>query len=53
MDRETLQAWVGAIERKKQAVLYGPPGTGKTYVAGHLAKHLIGGGDGFVELVLC
>lgn len=46
-----LARWVGAIERKGQAILYGPPGTGKTYVAEHLARHLIGGGNGFMELV--
>lgn len=40
-----------AIERKGQAILYGPPGTGKTYTAEQLAKHLIGGGRGFKELV--
>lgn len=46
-----LERWVRAIERKKQAVLYGPPGTGKTFMAELLAKHLIGGGDGFSEVV--
>ncbi len=46
-----LESWVRAIERKGQAILYGPPGTGKTYIAERLAKHLIGGGDGFAELV--
>ena len=46
-----LAGWVRAIERKGQAILYGPPGTGKTYVAERLARHLVGGGDGFVELV--
>ncbi|MGC9514355.1 McrB family protein [Methanocrinis sp.] len=50
-DLETLERWVRAIRRKGQAVVYGPPGTGKTYIAEHLAKHLIGGGDGFVDLV--
>ncbi len=50
-DLETLERWVRAIKRKGQAVLYGPPGTGKTYLAEHLAKHLIGGGDGFDDLV--
>lgn len=50
-DEAQLARWVGAIERKGQAILYGPPGTGKTYVAEHLARHLIGGGDGFSELV--
>lgn len=48
---DTLESWVRAIERKGQAILYGPPGTGKTFVADHLAKYLIGGGDGFKELV--
>jgi 5-methylcytosine-specific restriction protein B len=48
---ETLAFWVDAINRKGQGVLYGPPGTGKTFVAEHLARHIIGGGDGFVELV--
>ncbi len=50
-DEETLASWVRAIERKKQAIIYGPPGTGKTYLARHLARHLIGGGDGFHEIV--
>ncbi|NTU80469.1 MAG: AAA domain-containing protein [Chloroflexales bacterium] len=46
-----LARWLRAIERKGQAVLYGPPGTGKTFVAQRLARHLVGGGEGFVELV--
>jgi 5-methylcytosine-specific restriction protein B len=50
-DESMLTRWVRAIERKKQAILYGPPGTGKTYLAEHLAEHLIGGGDGFSEVV--
>jgi len=50
-DIDMLERWVRAIERKGQAIFYGPPGTGKTYVAEHLADHLIGGGDGFVDLV--
>ncbi len=50
-DEATLARWVRAVERKGQAMLYGPPGTGKTYIAEWLAKHLIGGGDGFWELV--
>ncbi|MGB5055482.1 MAG: AAA family ATPase [Nitrospirales bacterium] len=48
---DLLQRWVRAIERKGQAILYGPPGTGKTFIAEELANHLIGGGDGFAELV--
>ncbi len=50
-DLSEIKRWVSATERKGQAVLYGPPGTGKTFVARKLAKHLIGGGDGFVEFV--
>lgn len=48
---EELARWVRAIERKKQAIIYGPPGTGKTYMAGELARHLIGGGAGFTDTV--
>ncbi|MCK6627770.1 MAG: AAA family ATPase [Anaerolineae bacterium] len=51
LDEAELARWVRAIERKGQTVLYGPPGTGKTFVAEKLARHLIGGGDGFWELV--
>ena len=50
-DKALLARWVRAVERKGQAILYGPPGTGKTHIAEHLAKHLVGGGDGWVELV--
>ena len=50
-DVRTLSMWRDAIERKGQAVLYGPPGTGKTYMARALARVLIGGGNGFWELV--
>jgi len=46
-----LETWLGAIERKGQAILYGPPGTGKTFVARKLAQHLVGGGVGFVDLL--
>lgn len=51
VDEDTLARWVRSIHRKGQAILYGPPGTGKTHLAGELAQHLIGGGDGFCELV--
>lgn len=46
-----LAQWVRAVERKGQAILYGPPGTGKTFVAQQLARHLIGAGDGFYEVI--
>lgn len=48
---QELSRWIRAIERKGQAILYWPPGTGKTYVAERLARHLIGSGNGFSELV--
>jgi 5-methylcytosine-specific restriction protein B len=51
IERDTLEMWIRAIERKGQAILYGPPGTGKTWTAERFAKYLIGGGDGLVELV--
>lgn len=50
-DVTELQTWVAAIERKGQAILYGPPGTGKTYLAERLARHLVGGGNGVIQLV--
>ena len=46
-----LRRWTNAIQRKGQAIFYGPPGTGKTMLAQQLAQHLVGGGDGFVDLV--
>ncbi len=46
-----LSRLVSSIERKGQAIIYGPPGTGKTFMAEKIAKHLIGGGDGFYEIV--
>lgn len=48
---EQLASWVRAIERHGQAIVYGPPGTGKTFVSEHLARHLVGGTDGFMDLV--
>ncbi len=50
-DEGSLERWIRAIERKGQVIIYGPPGTGKTFMAEHLARHLIGGGDGFFEIV--
>lgn len=50
-EKADLQRWVQAIERKGQAIFYGPPGTGKTMLAQGLARHLSGGGQGFVDLV--
>lgn len=46
-----LEKWNNLLNRKKQIIFYGPPGTGKTFIAQQIAKHLIGGGNGFQELV--
>jgi 5-methylcytosine-specific restriction protein B len=46
-----LTQWIHAINRKGQAIIQGPPGTGKTFIAEKLAKHLIGGGDGFSDII--
>jgi 5-methylcytosine-specific restriction protein B len=51
MEPVAIQKWIRALKRKKQVIFYGPPGTGKTYVAQRLGKHLIGGGDGFYEVL--
>jgi 5-methylcytosine-specific restriction protein B len=51
LEKDMLQHWVRALERKGQAIIYGPPGTGKTFVAERLGRHIIGGTDGFIELV--
>ena len=51
LKKTLLDSWIKAINRKGQAIIYGPPGTGKTFIANHLARHLIGGGDGFKEIV--
>jgi len=51
MERGAVDQWARAIKRKKQVILYGPPGTGKTYLAQLLAKHVVGGGDGFCDVL--
>ena len=48
---DQLTEWLRAIERKKQAIFYGAPGTGKTYLAKKIARHLVGGGDGKIQLL--
>lgn len=50
-EEEALARWVQAVERKGQVIFYGPPGTGKTLLAQGVARHLVGGGDGFYELL--
>lgn len=51
LSEESLESYKRAIERKGQIIFYGPPGTGKTFLARHLARHLVGGGNGFWELM--
>lgn len=46
-----LARFVEAIEARGQAVLVGPAGAGKTYLAFELARHLVGGGDGFFDVL--
>jgi 5-methylcytosine-specific restriction enzyme B len=48
---EQIQRWLHVLQRKKQIVLQGPPGTGKTYVAQRLARYLVAGTPGVVEVV--
>jgi hypothetical protein len=48
---EQIRHWLAALDRKGQAILYGPPGTGKTFLAQHLARHLVSGTDGTTQLV--
>ena len=46
-----LAQWIDTINRKGQTIIQGPPGTGKTFLAQKLAQHLIGGGDGFSDII--
>ncbi|MBK6597793.1 MAG: AAA family ATPase [Proteobacteria bacterium] len=46
-----LAKWLGQLRRKKHFVFQGPPGTGKTYLAQRLAKVLMSGSRGIVDMV--
>lgn len=48
---DLLVKWINAINRKGQAIIYGPPGTGKTYIAEHLARHLISESPGCMDII--
>ncbi|MDJ0746035.1 MAG: AAA family ATPase [Xenococcaceae cyanobacterium MO_167.B27] len=47
----TLKNWIKTLQRKKQIILQGSPGTGKTFIAENIAKYLIGGTDGFYDII--
>jgi len=51
IDKDILARWVRAIERKKQVIFYGPPGTGKTKISKLLAKHIVSGTKGLIDIV--
>lgn len=51
VETNTIERWRNALNRKGQIVFYGPPGTGKTFTAREFARHLIGGGRGFTEVI--
>ena len=51
IEESQLKTWIKSITRKKQVIFYGSPGTGKTFIAENIAQYLIGGGDGFYELI--
>jgi 5-methylcytosine-specific restriction protein B len=46
-----INRWIRTLNRKQQAIIQGPPGTGKTFLAQKLAQYLIGGGDGFSDII--
>ncbi len=46
-----IQTIVTTLKRKKQIILQGSSGTGKTFIAENIAKYLIGGTDGFYDII--
>jgi len=49
--KDELEHWVDLIQRRRQVAFQGPPGTGKTYLARQLARHLMSGSDGVLEIL--
>jgi len=48
---QEISQWQRILLRKKHVIFQGPPGTGKTFVAQKLAKLLVSGTRGLVEIV--
>jgi hypothetical protein len=51
LDPDELEHWVDLVQRRRQVAFQGPPGTGKTYIARHLARHLMSGSEGVLEIL--
>jgi MoxR-like ATPase len=46
-----IESWQRRLQRKKHIVFQGPPGTGKTFVAERLARLMVSGSIGIIEVV--
>jgi AAA domain (dynein-related subfamily) len=51
IELETIEQWRNRLQRKQHLVFQGPPVTGKTFVAEKLAKLLVAGTPGIIELI--
>lgn len=49
--KDELEHWIDLVRRRRQVAFQGPPGTGKTYLARQLARHLMSGSDGVLEIL--
>jgi 5-methylcytosine-specific restriction protein B len=51
VSRETLEAWAHHLRRHGQAVIHALPGAGRTLAAEALARHLVGGSFGIMDVL--